>query len=194
MSNIEEKKVREIKPMSMCSQCYRPYKEHQNAELGHQFTLKFVGGIVNIDPRIGGNHPYTFFEVDTKDKEIHEKVISIYKKYNLDLVLHVIGKGAHFFGASVDRQIWIEWYSELKELNPLYPPLTLRLTRKYDDEIFEKPIYYEAQSVTPNWSKALMHFLNKEKDWKNDTNIRKAIYACGLQKYFKETVYPIILK
>lgn len=194
LSELPEKKVHEIKPMAMCSQCFRPYKEHIGADLGHQFTLKFVGGVVNIDPRIGGNHPYTFFEVDTRDKTIHEKVIEVYKKYNLDLVYHSIGKGAHFFGGNVDRQIWIEWYSELKSLNVEYPPLTLRITRKFDDEIFEKPVYYEAQSVITNWSKSLMHFLNKEKDFKNDTNIRKAIYACGLQKYFKETVYPIILK
>lgn len=191
---LEEKKIRIIKPMTMCSQCLRPYKEHQESQLGHQFTPKFVGGVVNIDPRVGGNHPHTFFELDTRDKTIHEKVIKIYEKYNLDLVYHIIGKGAHFFGGMLDRQIWIEWYSELKPLNVAFPPLTLRVTRKFDDEIFEKPIYYEAQEVLPNWSRALMHFLNKEKDWKNSTDIRKAIYACGIPKYFKETVYPIILK
>lgn len=191
---IEEKKVHEIKPMAMCSQCYRPYKEHQDADLGHQFTLKFVGGVVNYNKELGKDFPFCFFEIDTIAENTHQFVLESYKKYNVDVISQRIGKGYHYFGGVLSREIWKDWYASIKELNIDYPPLTLRITRKFDDEVFEKPLYHEAQSVVPNWSKAVMHFLNKEKDFKNDSNIRKAIYACGIPKYFKETVYPIILK
>ena len=188
------KKVRVIKPLTMCSQCYRPYNVHQGSSLGHQFTAKFVGGVVNYSKELGKDFPFCFFEIDTTDESVHQTVLDTYAKYNVDVISHRIGKGYHYFGNVLSRELWKDWYAVLKPLNIAYPPLTLRITRKFDDEVFEKPIYHEAQNVVPNWSKSIMHFLNKEKEWKNSTDIRKAIYACGIPKYFKETVYPIVLK
>jgi hypothetical protein len=150
----------------------------------------WVGGVVNVNV-VNINEPYTFFEIDTTDEKIRDAVLGIYKKYNLDVIEHRIGKGYHFFGGHVDRSIWREWYSELKPLNPKYPPLTLRVTKKFEGEIFERPVYHEAQNIVPHWSKAVMHFLNKTIRNENDNYIKEAMRVCGLHKYFKCVVYNI---
>lgn len=154
----------------------------------------FVAGVVNIDPKVSGNHPHAFFEIDTTDTSVRDYVLSIYHKYNLDVVEHRIGKGWHFFGNKVDRQIWIEWYSELKKLNPSYPPLTLRISKKFAGEVFERPIYHEAQESVPNWSRALMSFMNKVIRDQNSDNLWVAVNNAGLPKYFKCVVYPVEVK
>jgi hypothetical protein len=157
-------------------------------------SLKFVAGVVNVEPDSSRDFMYAFYEIDTTDTKIHEFVLSIYTKHNIDVVSHHCGKGWHYFGAKIDRMLWREWYAELKHLNVKYPPLTLRITKKFQGEVWERPIYHEAQLVTPNWSKALMFFLNKEQSDDNPVNLWKAMRRCGLEKYFKCVVYPIIPK
>lgn len=156
---------------------------------------KWVAGVVNTpQDGTGKDFPFTFFEIDTDEPNVDQQVLNVYKRFNLDVVSQRIGKGYHYFGNQIDRAIWREWYAELKNLNPLYPPLTLRITKKFIDEVFEKPVYHEAQNVIPNWAKALMHFLNKEIRGQNDTNLYKATQACSLQKYFRVVVYKVNLQ
>jgi len=162
--------------------------------MSEQLFKKWVAGVVNQEPRLGPNFPYTFFEIDTKEQKVHDYVLSVYKKYNLDVIEHVIGKGTHFFGSTTDRQIWREWYSELKSINEKYPPLTLRITKKFSNELFERPIYHEAQSKPLDWSRSLMHFLNKEIKGKNRSDLHFSMNDCGLPKYFKTVVYPVEVK
>lgn len=151
---------------------------------------KFVAGVVRFDPIRGPNFPYTFFEIDTRDESVKDFVISIYKKYNIDVISHKVGQGFHFFGGQVDLTIWRDWYAELKHLNEKYPPLTLRITKKFDTEIFEKPVYYEAKGLE-NWARSIMHFLNKEIKRQNSTNLWTSTNSCGLNKWFKVVVYPL---
>lgn len=151
-------------------------------------THRWVAGVVNVN-QINKNEPYTFFEIDTPDEQVKQKILAVYRKWNIDVIEHRIGKGYHFFGNAIDRSIWRDWYAELKPLNPKYPPLTLRITRKYIGEAFERPVYHEAQNIVPNWSKAIMHFLNKEMRGLNDTNLKKSTHDCGLHKYFTVVVY-----
>jgi hypothetical protein len=152
---------------------------------------KFVGGIVRISPEKGKDFPYTFFELDTTDPDQHDFVLSQYKKFNIDVIWQRVGKGYHYFGAPVDIQIWREWYAELKPLNPDFPTITLRITRKKVNEVWEKPVYVMATSTPLNWAKALMHFLSKEQVFENSTNIHTAMNHCGLPKYFKCVVYDV---
>lgn len=152
---------------------------------------KFVAGVVNISPVLGKDHPYTFFEIDVIDEKTFNQVLVNYERFNIDVVSHRIGKGYHFFGGNTDRQIWKEWYSKIKHLNLKYPPLTLRITRKFDDEIFERPVYHEAQSKPLDWSRSLMYFLNKELRRENSTNLHESMNRCSLSKYFKVVVYPL---
>lgn len=152
---------------------------------------KFVGGIVRISPEKGRDFPYTFFELDTVDQTQHEFVLNQYKKFNIDVIYQRVGKGYHYFGNMVDIQIWREWYADLKPLNPDFPTITLRITRKTIKETWEKPVYIMATSEPLNWAKALMHFLSKEKIFENSTNIHTAMKHCGLPKYFKCVVYDV---
>lgn len=152
---------------------------------------RFVGGIVRINPMTGKDFPYTFFELDTTDPIQHQTVLNQYEKFNIDLVYQRVGKGYHYFGGMVDVQVWREWYKDLKPLNPDFPTLTLRITRKFGTEIWEKPVYVEAQSRPLNWAKALMHFLSNEKHFANSSNIHSAMNHCGLPKYFKCVVYDV---
>lgn len=152
---------------------------------------RWVAGIVNIAPDVGKDHPYAFFEIDTVDEKTHQFVLDRYKKYNLDCVSHRIGKGYHYFGGQVDLQIKNEWYSELRHLNVRYPPLTLRVTKKFKDEIYERPMYHEAQNVVPNWSKALMFFMNKVIRNQISTDLWAALDSVGMRRYFRCTVYKV---
>lgn len=156
-----------------------------------QIKRIWVGGAVNINQQLGRDFPHTFFEIDTADKTIHEVVLTVYKKHNLDVISQRVGKGYHYFGGHADRQLWKEWYSDLKHFNPLYPPLTLRITKKFIDEVWERPVFHEAKEVVPNWSKAVMSFLNKSIGGTNNVNIHKAMNHAGLPKYFRCVVYPV---
>jgi hypothetical protein len=150
----------------------------------------FVGGVVNINIETN-NFPYAFFEIDTTEQSMHEKVLDTYKKFSIDVVSHRVGKGYHYFGNYIDRQIWTDWYAELKKFNPKYPPLTLRITKKYKEELFERPVYHEVMYKPLNWARSLMHFLNKEMKGENSTNIWSAMRDVGLPNYFKCVVYPL---
>lgn len=155
---------------------------------------KWVAGVVNFSLHLGRDFPHAFFEIDTTDEASHKHVLDSYKRFNIDCVSQRIGNGYHYFGNAIDRQIWREWYLTVKELNYKYPPLTLRITKKFRDEVFERPAYHEAQQITPNWSRALMHFLNKEIRGENNTDLHKAMESVGLKKYFKTVVYKVELK
>lgn len=152
----------------------------------------FCAGVVNIGP-LGKDHPCAFFEIDTTDEKVRDYVISVYKKYNIDCVEHRVGKGWHFFGGMVERTIWVDWKNELQHLNPKYPPLTLRISKKPTDSTFERPVYHESKEVLPNWSRALMHYINKEIKGENHTDLWQSMYNCSLEKYWQLTVYPVFL-
>lgn len=158
--------------------------------MSQEFKRKWVAGVVRIDPVRGNNFPFTWFEIDTTDEKTRDFVLSIYKKYNLDVIEQRLGKGFHFFGSQCDLTVWRDWYAELKHINEQYPPLTLRITKKFPNEVFERPIYHEAKGLE-NWARSLMHFLNKEKKGQNSSNLWKAIDSCGLQKWFKCVVYGL---
>ncbi len=157
-------------------------------------SKRWVGGIVKISPEKGKEFPYTFFEIDTTDQKIHEFVLEQYKKFNLDVISHRIGKGYHYFGAMIDIDTWRKWYKDLKPLNPDFPTLTLRVTRKSGREVWERPVYVMARDKPENWARALMHFLNKEQNYQNSTDIHHAMNHCGLPKYFKCVVYDVEVK
>jgi len=152
----------------------------------------FCAGIVNIGP-LGKDFPYAFFEIDIIDQKIHDFVISVYQKYNLNCISHRVGKGWHFFGDTVERTIWVDWKNELQHLNPKYPPLTLRISKKPMDVTFERPVWYGDKNAIPNWAKATMHYLNKEIKGENHTDLWQSMYNCNLETYFKLTVYPVFI-
>lgn len=155
----------------------------------------WVGGVVNRDPKIPKGTPnadrYTFFEIDTPDLRTHEFVLKIYQNFGINVCSIRCGQGYHYFGDVVNIQTWREWYEVLKPLNEKYPPLTLRITKKRENEVWEKSIYHNFKSEMPNWAKAICHFLNKELRHENDTWIKTAMERCGLSKYWRCVTYQV---
>lgn len=154
-------------------------------------SKRWVGGIVKISPQKGKEYPYTFFELDTTDPVQHEFVLNQYKKFGIDVISQRIGKGYHYFGNTINIENWRKWYKDLKPLNPDFPTLTLRVTRKSGKEVWDRPQYIQNNAKPENWARALMHFLNKEQNYHNSTDIHKAMNHCGLPKYFKCVVYDV---
>ena len=159
--------------------------------------LKFVLGIVDVDPNLSkeeskDNH-YSFWEIDTIDQEANKLVIQTYEKYSINFVEHRTGKGWHYFGEKIHYTVWKEWHQELVKLvgNKEFPALTLRITRKFDSEVFERPIYHQVTSPPQDHHRALMHFLNKEMKRQNTWNLKKAVHATGLERYYKIVCYPL---
>ena len=158
----------------------------------------WVAGVVNRDPTIPKGienaDRYTFFEIDTPDIKTHEFVLQTYQKFGIDVCSIRCGQGYHYFGDKVSIIIWREWYAILKPLNDKYPPLTLRITKKRDNEIWEKSVYHQNKNPMPNWAKAVMHFLNKEYRHENDNYIKTSMQRCGLHKYWKCVTYQVEVK
>ena len=161
-----------------------------------------VVGVVNRDSIKKGvsvipeselnNGRYTFFEIDTADKETHEFVMQTYATYKINVIVHRLNHGYHYFGDRVPIQTWREWYELLKPLNKDYPPLTLRVTRKRDNELWCKPEYVQNNDQDKaNWVKAVLYFLNRELRFENTSTLWNSVKRCGLEKYFKVVVYPV---
>lgn len=169
-----------------------PYPWEIPVESSDKITSKrWVGGIVKISPELGKEYPYAFFELDTTDQVQHDFVLNQYRKFHISVVMQRVGKGYHYFGQPVHIDTWRQWYKDLKPLNPDFPTLTLRVTRKSGHETWERPEYIGMGTNPSDWSRALMHFLNKEQKFQNSTDIHSAMNHCGLPKYFKCVVYDV---
>ena len=163
--------------------------------MNQELKPKFVAGIVDVDPTLdkekARDNPYAFWEIDTIDEPTRKLVIDTYAKYKIDFVEHRIGKGYHQFGDKVSREVWKAWHDEIKHTNPKFPALTLRISKKYKDEVFERPQYYKNRYDPSGWAKALMFYLNKEIRGENVTNLHDSMKSVSLQKYFVNVVYPL---
>jgi hypothetical protein len=158
---------------------------------------KFVAGIVDVDPNMTREQnretPYAFWEIDTTDEKAHQQVLDVYKKFEIDMCSQRVGKGFHYFGEKVPRAIWKEWHEELINLvgNKKFPALTLRITRKFAEEVFERPVYHQVRDPPQDHHRALMHFIVKEMKNQNSTYLERAAHDCGLDKYYKVVPYPL---
>jgi hypothetical protein len=95
----------------------------------------WTSGIVNV-PLNDINSRYTFFELDTKDREKLRKVISVYDYYGLACYIHSTINGYHFYNLSpVPKMFYWKIIREIKHLNPECPLITLRIIpNKWKDE------------------------------------------------------------
>lgn len=138
---------------------------------------------------------YSFCDIDVLEEERFDKVLDVYRKYQVDVVSQRLGKGWHFISDVVDFDTWLKIRMETKPyVDPLWPPHCIRLTKKRENEIFEKPIYHQHKNERPNWSKAIMWFLTKTQRDGNPKNLWAEAKHAGLHKYFQVTVYPVVLK
>ena len=164
--------------------------------------LKWVGGITVMQSsqtrEERAKNPeydrYLFYDNDSTDIKFHFYVLHVYKKYGVDVVSQRIGQGYHYFGGLVKYQIYKQWWDELRKYNPKWPPHDIRITKKYDSEVFERPEYIRNSQDPEPWARALMFFLNKEIRHENSTYHKKAMASCGLDKYFVTVTYTICRK
>lgn len=142
------------------------------------------------------NYPrHNWCDIDVLQQERFDSVLEVYKKYNIDVVSQRLGKGWHFLGDLVDFDTWLKIWLEIKPYaDPNWPPHCMRLSKKKENEVFEKPIYHKHKNDPPKWSRALMSFLCKTIRNDNPDNLWTAMHRVGLDKYFQVTVYPVELK
>ena len=149
-----------------------------------------VGGIVAKDvkeePRTPAIARHALFEIDTIDPKVHEFILSVYKNCGISVLVHPCGAGYHYFGEVVAIELWREWYKALKPLNPTWPPQTLRITRKRQDERWGTTEFFKYSDNEPIWIKSLVKFL--------DNNIfvkEESIDTKELSKYWKIIYYYV---
>ena len=81
---------------------------------------------------------FFFFETDKPyNQEHYTRIIKTYESHNLDLLVHNTGGGGLHFASPtlISVHEWKEMMDELKDINPRFPGLCLRLIpNKYVDE------------------------------------------------------------
>ncbi len=103
---------------------------------------KFTQGIVITNNT--NDKRFLFFELDTPvDIEDHQKVIDVYRRYGLDLLLHRSGHGRHYLSPTlISVETWREAMKELKQINKKCPMTTLRwVPNKY---VHEREIWFHS--------------------------------------------------
>lgn len=142
------------------------------------------------------NYPrHNWVDIDVLEQNRYDSVLEIYKKYQVDCVSQRLGKGWHFFGDEVPFDLWLKIWLEIKPFaDPRWPPHCIRLSKKRENEIFERPIYHKHKNEPPRWSRALMSFLCKTIRNETSNDLRATAWQCGLDKYFQETLYLVELK
>ena len=108
-----------------------------------------------------------FFETDIDDPNIHDLILSVYKKYNLTVLFHKTGSGGmHYLSPTIiDIPTWKEAHLQLKFINVKCPMICLRVKpNKYPNE---SEYFYRHEiknNDTYTWyrnSETICNFLNK---------------------------------
>lgn len=144
----------------------------------------FVGGIYNWpatctkEERVKGNYErHNWCDIDTTDPSYLEGVLKVFAKYKVDCFSQRVGKGYHVFGDIVPYELWKKIWFEIKPYaDPRWAPHTLRITKKRDNELFERPIYHRNATEPRDWARATMSFLCKVIREENSTNLMSAIF------------------
>jgi len=169
-----------------------------------QVTIKkvWVGAIYNWpanstkeERRKGGYARHNWCDIDVDNIENYNAVLAVFKKHGVDCVSQKLGRGWHFFGDLADYEKWKQIWIEIKPYaDQMWPPHTIRITKKRPDETWERPIYHKHKNDPPKWARALMSFLCKTLRDENSSNIWSAMHHVGLDKYLQCTVYLVELK
>jgi len=136
--------------------------------------------------------PYIFNELDTTDQDAHKIVLQAYADAKIDVLVHPLNHGYHYFGERSDVKEWKQHYLKIRHLNPKYPGHTLRITRKTPEERYDVSQWIsKTPEIRPNWVKALSWFITKESRHENSTYLQEATKRVGLEKYFGVVRYGL---
>lgn len=138
---------------------------------------------------------YNWADIDTTNIENYDNVLAIFKKYSVSCIGMRCGKGYHVFGDEVPYELWKKIWLEIKPyLDPRWAPHTIRISKKRDDEVWERPVYYNNGRTIQPWMKSVMSFICKALREENSQNLYYAMHKTGLDKYFQCIVYKVELK
>lgn len=134
---------------------------------------------------------YILFELDTNDKAAYDEVLKAYSDLNVPVLVHVTGRGAHFFGDRRPKHIQEILTDRLKHLRlDECSYSTLRVNRKSETEIYQAAQWY-GPPERPKWCQSLQYFLNRYAYYKAGHDFEDNIKKVGLRKYFAITMYAL---
>src|SRR6185312_455475 len=138
---------------------------------------------------------YNWVDIDTTDIEYYNNTLAIFKKYGVSCIGMRCGKGYHVLGDEVSYDLWRKIWFEIKPFaDPKWAPHTIRISKKRNEEVWERPVYYNNGREIQPWMKAVMSFICKAMRGENSTNLYNAMHHSGLDKYFQCIVYKVELK
>jgi len=110
------------------------------------YTKGLVCSILNEDGSKNKDKKLFFFEIDTHESEIRNKILSVYHKNNLDVIFHKTKMGIHFLSPTlITLEKWKNCHNELLEINIKCPQICLRIMgNKYPNEY---EYFYKAVSI-----------------------------------------------
>ena len=114
------------------------------------------------------NFRFFFFETDKPyNNEHYTRLIKLYERNNLDVLIHQTGGGGlHFKSPTlITKDLWKELMAEVSDINPACPMITLRTKcNKYvsEDSVWYKSHAYHSGEVAEFFNIAeLCYLLNK---------------------------------
>ena len=138
---------------------------------------------------------YNWCDIDTTDIKYYESVIKVFQDNKISCIGQRCGKGYHVFGDLVPFDLWLKIWDEIRPFtDPRWAPHTIRISKKRENEVWERPIFYDNDSLDRKlWMKAVMYFLSRNvlTDYEQ---LWKIMHNCGIHKYFQGTVYKVELK
>ena len=128
---------------------------------------RFTQGLVITNNT--NNDRFLFFELDNPiDIEDKQRVIDVYRRYGLDILIHRTGNGLHFISPTpISVETWKEAMMPLKNINKKCSMTTLRwIPNKHpnEDQVwFKSERWYGFNNIRRN-SDQLSKLLNKTFD------------------------------
>lgn len=100
-----------------------------------------------LRPKLYSSWRYLFWEIDTQDNDMMERVLDVYQFYNLPVYVHKTMRGYHFLSVKpIPLDIFAQAIKQLRDTNPAYPPITLRI--KHNKYIGEDKVFNEGFIVS----------------------------------------------
>ncbi len=129
-----------------------------------EYTIALSRRLLKEDPNYD-KWTFFFFELDEPFNVKHYyRICELYRYFGLDFLVHRSGNGLHFVSPTlIDRTLWKEIMSHIKDINPRCPQNALRWkNNKYVEEKeiwFSSSVGYNNDGSRPN-SYELVNLLN----------------------------------
>ena len=141
---LEEQKISfERNDMPNKNQCYISSINEIDTK-----TIKYIfRNFRNLHPKLNSNWRLPFWEIDTKDAEILELVLNMYRFMKLPVYVHETTMGYHFLCVKpIPKEKYSWMIKELRHTNKKYPPITLRI--KPNKYIGEENVFFKGNIIS----------------------------------------------